>query len=101
MENIGHENIMVSDVIKSELFFGAKNKQELQNIKKYLSNYPSFAIQPEISEMSVDFIESYCLSQRLTFPDALIAATAIYHNVPLFTLNTKDFKFIPNMKLYQ
>jgi len=101
LNDIGFDNIFVSDVIKAELFFGAKDKRELQVIKKYLNKYLSLTIQPKISRMAVDFVESYCLSQKLALPDALIAATAIYHNIELFTLNTKDFKFIPNLKLYQ
>ena len=32
---------------------------------------------------------------------AIIAATAIYYHIELFTLNVKDFKFIPNIKLYK
>ncbi len=32
--------------------------------------------------------------------DMLIAATAMNYNLELYTLNTKDFKFIPNMRLY-
>ena len=101
LNNIGSENICISDVIKAELFFGAKDKRELQTIKNYLNKYFSLTIQSEISKMAVDFVESYCLSHKLTLPDALIAATAIYHNIELFTLNVKDFKFIPNLKLYR
>ena len=101
LDKIGHENIVVSDVVKAELFFGAKDKIELQDIIKSIKSFSNLTIQPEISKMAVDFVESYCLSQKLTLPDALIAATAIYHNIELFTLNTKDFKFIPNLKLYQ
>jgi len=101
LEKIGIDNIIVSDVVKAEIFFGAKDKNELLNIKKYLSIYPSLAILPDVSKMAVGFVESYCLSQKLNLPDALIAATAIFHNVELFTLNTKDFRFIPNLKLYQ
>ena len=51
--------------------------------------------------MAVNMVKQYCLSHTLDIDDALIAATAIYHNIELFTLNTKDFKFIPNLKLYQ
>ena len=101
LNDIGLDNIMISDVVKAELFFGAKDKHELQVIKKYLNNYPSLTIQPEISKMAIDFVENYCLSQKLNFPDALIAATAIYYNIELFTLNIKDFKFIPGITLYQ
>ena len=101
LNDIGFDNILISDVIKVELFFGSKDKRELQIIKKYLSNYSSLAIQPEISKMAVDLVENYCLSQKLNLPDALIAATAIYYDMELFTLNIKDFRFIPNIKLYQ
>jgi len=42
----------------------------------------------------------YSLSHRPSIPDMLIAATAVNDNFELYTLNTKDFKFIPNMRLY-
>ncbi|GHT60215.1 hypothetical protein FACS18945_6290 [Bacteroidia bacterium] len=41
------------------------------------------------------------LITKLSLPDAYIAATALYYNIELFTLNLKDFIFIPNLKLYQ
>ena len=43
-------------------------------------------------------------TMSILFPllkDALIAATAIFHNAELFTLNRKDFAYIPNLKLYE
>ena len=101
LADIGFDNILVSDVIKAELFFGAKNKNELQSIEKHLSNFLSLTIRPEISKMAVELVKNYCLPQKLKFPDALIAATAIFHDIELFTLNAKDFKFISNIKLYQ
>ena len=100
LDKIGYENIVISDVIKAELFFGAQNKTELQSITKSIENFSVLNIRPEISKMAVDFVKNYCLSQKLNLPDALIAATALYHNLKLFTLNTKDFNFIPNLKLY-
>ena len=98
---IGYENIFISDVVKAELFFGANNKIELVNIKKSIEDFPVLPILPEISKMAVNFVENYCLSNKLNLPDALIAATSIYYNIELFTLNIKDFKYIPNLKLYQ
>ena len=46
-------------------------------------------------------MEAYSLSHKLSVPDALIAATAIVHDVELYTLNVKDFRFISNLRLYQ
>jgi len=100
LTDIGIDNILISDVVKAELFFGAKDKRELHFIKNHLSNFISLTIKPEISKMAVDFVEKYCLSHKLSLPDALIAATAIYKNIELFTLNIKDFKYIPNIRLF-
>jgi predicted nucleic acid-binding protein len=36
----------------------------------------------------------------ISVPDALVAATAVSHNVALFTLNRSDFDFIKGLKLY-
>ena len=33
--------------------------------------------------------------------DALIASTAIIHNIEIYTLNIKDFKFIKSVSLYK
>jgi len=46
-------------------------------------------------------MEEYSLSHNLSIPDALIAATAMEHMLELYTLNTKDFQFIPDLMLYK
>lgn len=46
-------------------------------------------------------METYSLSHNLNLPDALIAATALSHDVQLYTLNLKDFRFIPGLNLYR
>ncbi|MDR1880019.1 MAG: type II toxin-antitoxin system VapC family toxin [Tannerellaceae bacterium] len=101
IKNIGSENLAISDVTCIELFFGAKNKHELHIISKDINNWIVLPIQREISVMAVRLVEKYCLSHKLALGDALIAATAICHNLELFTLNLKDFTFIPGLKLYR
>ncbi len=44
---------------------------------------------------------NYTLSHKLSLPEGLIAATAITVDIPLYTLNKKDFKYIENLSLYQ
>ncbi len=36
----------------------------------------------------------------IKIPDALIAASSVYNNIELFTLNRKDFDFAPHLRLY-
>jgi len=96
---IGQQNIAISDVTKSELFFGARNKDELRIIKKDLTKLIGISITEDISNLAVQLVEKYCLSHKLSLPDALIAATALQNNIELYTLNVKDFKFIKGLKL--
>ena len=95
------QEIAVCDVVRAELFYGARNKRELQEISADLEGLTVLSILPQISDMAVNLVKYYCLSHKLEFADALIAATAILHNVELFTLNRKDFAYIPNLKLYE
>ena len=94
------QEIAVCDVVRAELFYGARNKRELQEISADMEGLTVLPILPQISEMAVNFVKTYCLSHKLELADALIAATAVYHNIELCTLNVRDFVFIPNIKLY-
>jgi len=98
---IGINNIAVSSVSLMELFYGALNKRELNQIKKALNNFNIIHVDTGISNKAVELIEKYSKSYGLEPPDALIAATAIVRNIELFTYNSRDFKFIDGLKLYR
>ena len=100
IKQIGQENIAVSDVTCAELLYGARNKKELNTIRKDLNNITILSINSEISKLSVELVEKYSISHKISLPDALIGATSIYHNIELYTHNTKDFKFLENIKLF-
>jgi len=101
LEHIDPKEIRINDIVCAELYFGARNKQELSNIVADMEKLTDLPITPNISKLAVDLVKQYCLSHKLKLPDAQIAATAILHNVELFTLNRKDFVYIPNLKLYE
>lgn len=98
---IGINNITVSSVSLMELFYGALNKRELNQIKKALNNFKIIHIDTEISNKAVELIEKYSKSHGLEPPDALIGATATVRNIALFTYDISDFKFIDGLKLYR
>jgi len=92
--------IVISDVTRAEMLVGARNKREMQVLVQELEQLRCIPVQSEISACSIQLLIKYHLSHGLDFHDALIAATAIYYNIELFTLNIKDFVFISNIKLY-
>ena len=101
LKHIGQDQLAISVITQAELYYGTLNKAELQKIKRHLALLHQYAITPTISSIFLNLMETYALSHKLSLPDAFIAATALAHDVELYTLNTKDFQFIPNLKLYQ
>jgi len=99
-DEIGIDNVTMSAISKMELIAGAANKIELRLLNKNLYRLNILLINPEISSIALGLIENYKLSHGLNIPDALIAATAIYTNLNLFTYNIKDYKFINGLVLY-
>lgn len=77
------------------------NKTELAQMKKKIKYYDIIQFDEKISEKSIELIERFKLSHHLQIPDAIIGATAIIHQLELYTYNRKDFEFMPNIKLYQ
>ncbi len=101
LQEIGLPNLAVSVITSGELFYGAKDKNELSRLKKHLSHLNQIALDKEITSKFLELLERYALSHKLSVPDALIAATALAQNMSLYTLNLKDFRFIPELQIHQ
>ena len=100
LEKIGYDNITISVITVAELLFGARNKQEFLKIKKRIDKISIIPVNTGISDIFHKLIEDYSLSHSIGIPDSFIAATAIHYTFELFTFNTKDFKFIPVLRIY-
>lgn len=101
LRKIEEKNICVSDIIVAEIFYGARDRKDLNFLEKQLRNIKCFSINEAISSLAVKLVQKYSLSHKLSLADSLIAATAICHDFELFTLNEKDFRFIEHLRLYQ
>jgi tRNA(fMet)-specific endonuclease VapC len=101
LKTIGIPNLAVSVITAGELYFGARDKHELKKIKKHLALLKQLPLDIDSSALFLLLVEQFALSHKLSIPDGLIAATAIQNKLPLFTLNIKDFNFIPNLQLYK
>ncbi len=101
LQNVGLSNLSISTITAGELYFGSRDKRELEQIKKNLALLNQIPLDADISERFLTLLEEYALSHRLSVPDALIAATAISQNIPLYTLNLKDFRFISNLQIHK
>lgn len=90
----------ISIISYAELFSGksvwerSKAKEELKDL---LSNIEILPLDAPIAERAGSIKANY----RGDLIDAIIAATAIYHNYELVTLNVKDFVSIENLALFK
>ena len=100
LRSIGVAQLAISVIAQAELYYGALNKAELLKIQKHLNLLHNLPIDQQVSRQFIQLMERYSLSHKLAIPDALIAATALINDLPLYTLNIKDFRFIENLKLY-
>jgi predicted nucleic acid-binding protein len=101
MHTIGLEKVALSAITLMELYQGMGDKTELAQMKKKLRYFDIVHVDKTISKMAIDLIAEFKLSHGLQIPDAIIGATAIVYKIPLYTYNVKDFKFMPNINLYE
>jgi len=96
---MGRENLCISSVTYSEIIFGSTDKDHLTTLSKGLEKFIVVDIDQRIDTIHRELVKKYSLSHKLGIQDALIAATALNYEIKLFTLNTKDFKFIEGLEL--
>ncbi|MCA9974619.1 MAG: type II toxin-antitoxin system VapC family toxin [Anaerolineales bacterium] len=100
LENIqSHSHLAISAITQMELIIGCRNKTELQELEQFLRRFALLHMNESISAQATTLLQQYRLSHGLLIADALIAATAIIHNLPFVSKNQRDYRFIANLDL--
>jgi len=91
----------VSVVTYAELLQGMRNNQELRELRRSFKawNIRLLYINEEISARAIFYMERHYLSGSMTFPDALICATAISSGDTLLTANDRHYRLIKEVDL--
>ncbi len=99
IEHIESNVFYISSITVAEFMVGAKDKVDLKRIEQQLSKYTPLPINEDITDIFIDIFKTLTLSHRPGIADSLIAATALYYHLPLYTHNKKHFQFIPGIEL--
>ena len=99
VERMNASVFYVSSITVAEFMVGAKDKVDFKRIENQLSKYTPIPINTAITEIFIDLFRTFTLSRKPGIADTLIAATALYYHLPLYTLNRKHFHFIPGIEL--
>ena len=95
----GTFTLVISSITQMELLVGCRNKTEQRQLERFLRAFPILALNEAIADQAVGLLRRYRLSHGLLLPDALIAATTLVYDVPLATMNQRDYRFIAGLQL--
>ncbi len=94
-------NRRFGDIINEELNLSIINKIELlsfpspnKNLIDFISFANLFYLEGEVVDRTIIIRRNF----KIKLPDAIIAATAMVHDLTLLTRNTKDFQKITGLK---
>ena len=89
----------VSIVTYMELLQGARNRRHARAIKDFLidASLTLLPLTENIGHRAAVYMEEHALSGGLKMADALIGATAVEYNLPLFTGNLRHFRLIAGL----
>ena len=97
VEEILKTSFNVSIITKIE-FLGWRGHTEegFKKAEEFINFARIIPLTNEIANLTIDLSREY----RIKLPDAVIAATALYHDLTLVTRNEKDFKGIKGLEIY-
>lgn len=93
--------LSISVITYFELLSGLKTRQRIIDLNKQMKAYEIIHLSEKISKKSLLLYQKYLTNKNLGLPDALIASTAIIHNIQLLTDNKKDYDFIKELSFYK
>ncbi len=97
---LAENDLYVSIITHTELYSGKsiwEKTQAKEELEKLFSGITIFSLIPELSQKAGK-IKAYHHDRNIL--DCIIAATALYHDLDLVTLNIKDFENIPGVQIF-
>ena len=95
IEIIFDKDVVISFITELELLsFPKLSSDQENNIKELLKNCQLINLNEEIKSLTIELKRKY----KLKLPDAIIAATAYYLNLPLITAD-KQFKQVEELEI--
>ncbi len=98
-DNLGTANLAITSVTRNKFLLGSRDKESFAGNLKFVNKFQLLKMSEPIDKIFSRLCEIYALSHRPGIPDMIIAATALHHACELYTLNTKDFRFVHELRL--
>jgi len=95
------ESPAISMITQMELVQCLRNKKEQVLLHRFLEQlgFDVLPVSERISHRALFLMEEWRLSHQMLMADAMIAATAIEHGIPLLCGNEKHYRFLKMLTL--
>ena len=97
---ISQSILFVNPIIIAEIFAGAKKNEE-EIISKMFSSMHIIEINEDMGKMAGRYLNKFSKSHGLKIADAVIAASATYGKMNLWTLNKKHYPMFNKNDFYE
>jgi tRNA(fMet)-specific endonuclease VapC len=94
-------NYCISVISAMELIAGSNNLKQLASFNKILKVYSILQLNENVSQRAFQMYKNYILLHKPGLPDSFIAASALEHNLLIYTDNKKHYDFIEGIKFYK
>lgn len=95
LDDLFSNSLYVSVITEMEVL-GYSMPQEIESVfMEFIENTEVLTIEDKIVQQTILLRKEY----KIKLPDAIIAATALIHQIPLVTFNAKDFKKIKDIQV--
>jgi len=84
-----------------ELLQAARSPEEQRRIKRFVQPYPVLSLGPMASSRAVELLLQHSVEDSLTALQALAAATALAHEIPLVTRHPDPYRGISDLEVIQ
>lgn len=94
------ERLAIATITRLEICAGMRPEEKYAT-RKLLGRFANLSLDSSIAEYAGLLVaRGKQINKPLNVPDAIIAATAIKYQLSVLTLNERDFKAIPGLRLY-
>jgi predicted nucleic acid-binding protein len=84
-----------------DLLQSARSPEEIRRLKRFVQGYAVLSLGPVASSKAVELLLNHSLADGLDAMQALTAATALAHEIPLVTRTPDPYRNIPGLLLMQ
>ena len=96
-EYLSPEDLAVSKITLIEVLgFHALEEAEVQKLEQLFANCYQYDVSDKVIERAIALRQQ----RKMSLGDAIIAATAMQHQLTLITANEQDFSWIANLQIH-